>query len=281
MSPPRPDPDHVRAVSRRLRARADGMLAEAWFMPEAQTGLLDLGIGPAATMFGGRIGALGPIPGVAAAALLVPVRPASVAEAVDEAWAATTPDALLAARERAATGYVRSILGADVEGLGRAAELACRAADAGPVAGHPLAVAHRARGWTGDPLVDLWRACERIRERRHESHRNAWTAAGLDPCELCVLTDLWRGPLISSVSGSWSRAEQADALDALRARGLVAGTGITDEGRALRDAIEAATDAQEVEVVAALSDDADELLTLLAPWSTAVVEWAGRQLSGS
>jgi len=274
-----PTPEEVSAVSRRLRARADGLLAEAWFMPEAQTGLTELGIGPAATMFGGRIGALGPVPGVAAAALLVPVRPGSVAAAVDEAWAATTPEALLAVRERVATGYVAGILGPEPEGLDRAADLARRAADAGPIAGHPLASAHRARGWTADPLVDLWRACERIRERRHESHRNAWTAAGLDPCELCVITDLWRGPLISSVSGSWSADEQAAARDRLEARGLVAEDEITEAGRVLRDAIEAATDAQETAVVVTLGDDADELLARLAPWSTAVVEWAGRQFA--
>lgn len=250
-------------------------------MPEAQTGFTELGIGPAATMFGGRIGALGPIPGAAAAALLVPVRPESVAAAVDEAWAATTPEALLAARERACTGYLRTILGPAPDGLDRAAALAVRAADAGPVAGHPLASAHRARGWSGDPLVDLWRACERIRERRHESHRNAWTAAGLDPCELCVLTDRWRGPLISSVSGSWSPDEQAAALDRLRARDLVVGDDLSDAGRALREAVEDATDVQEAEVVAALGEDADELLGRLAPWSTAVVEWAGRQFAGS
>jgi hypothetical protein len=257
------------------------MLAEAWFMPEARTGFPELGIGPAATMFGGRIGALGPVPGVAAAALLVPVRPASVAEAVDEAWAATTPEALLAARERAATGYLREIIGDAPDGIDRAADLVRRAADAGPVSGHPLAAAHRARGWTGDAVVDVWRASERIRERRHESHRNAWTAAGLDPCELCVLTDRWRGPLISSVSGSWSAAEQEAARVALEERGLVAGDGITEAGRALRDAIEVATDVQETEVVAALGDDVDELLALLAPWSTAVVAWAGEQFAGS
>lgn len=276
-----PAPDAVRAVSRRLRARADGMLAEAWFMPEAQHGFVELGVGPAATMFGGRIGPLGPIPGSAAAALLVPVRPESVAVAVDEAWAATTPDLLLAARERACTGYLREVIGAAPEGIDRASELARRAADAGPVAGHPLAAAHRVRGWTGDPLVDVWRACERIRERRHESHRNAWTAAGLDPCELCVLTDLWRGPLISSVSGSWSADERAAAGERLRARGLVDGDAPTEAGRALREAIEDATDAQERDVVAALGADADELLERLAPWSTAVVEWAGRQFAGS
>jgi hypothetical protein len=280
----RPGPDEVRAVSRRLRARADGMLAEAWFMPEAQVGFTELGVGAAATMFGGRIGPLGAIPGAAAAALLVPVRPESVASAVDEAWSATTPDALLETRERACTGYVRAIIrsvdGPDTDGVDRAAELARRAADAGPVAGHPLAAAHRARGWTGDSIVDLWRACERIRERRHESHRNAWTAAGLDPCELCVVTDLWRGPLISSVSGSWSADEQAAARDRLGSRGLTADDGLTVAGHALREAIEEATDAQESDVVAALGADADELLARLAPWSTAVVEWAGRQLAG-
>jgi len=272
-----PAPERVAEVSRRLRARADGVVAELWFMPESQTGYPALGIsGPAGT-FGGRTGPLGPLPGAAAAALLVPLNPAFTAPAVDEAWAATTPTELLALRERTATGYLAEIIGPEPEGLPRAAELARRAADAGPVEGHPLAAAHGTRGWSDDPLVDVWRACERIRERRHESHRNAWTAAGLDGCEICVLTDLWRGPLISSVSSSWSTVDQDAARERLRARGLVAGEEITEVGRALRDEIETATDRQEYEVVAALGDDADELLALLTPWSTAAVAWASHQ----
>lgn len=276
-----PAPERVREVSRRLRARADGIVSVLWFMPEAHSGYPDLGVGGAAGTFGGRVGPLGPIPGAGAAALLVPLNPASVAPAVDAAWAVTTPGRLLARREHTAAGYLREILGAEPAGIARAAELARRAADAGPVAGHPLAAAHRTRGWTGDPLVDVWRACERIRERRHESHRNAWTAAGLDPCELCVLTDLWRGPLISSVSASWTAAEQDAAHDRLAARGLVADRQISDRGRAVREDIEDATDGQESEVVAALGDEADELLALLAPWSRAVVAWAGGQFAGS
>jgi hypothetical protein len=268
----------VSEVSRRLRARADGIVAELWFMPESQTGFPTLGIPGAAGTFGGRIGPLGAVPGAAAAALLVPMNPTFVAPAVDTAWAATTPAALLAERERIATGYLREIIGAEPDGIGRAAELSRRAADAGPAAGHPLAAAHRTRGWTDDPVVDVWRASERIRERRHESHRNAWTAAGLDPCELCVLTDLWRGPQISSVSSSWTAGEQADALRRLETRGWVQGNELTDDGRARRDEIELATDEQETEVVAALGDDADELLARLAPWSTAVVAWAAQQL---
>ena len=268
--------ERVSEVSRRLRARADGVVAELWFMPESQTGYPALGISGAAGTFGGRTGPLGTLPGAAAAALLVPLNPAFIAPAVDEAWAATTPDELLPLRERTATGYLAEIIGAEPDGIARAAELARMAADAGPVDGHPLAAAHRTRGWSGDPLVDVWRACERIRERRHESHRNAWTAAGLDACEICVLTDLWRGPLISSVSSSWASPQQDDARERLRARGLVAGDEITQAGRALRDEIELATDRQETDVVAALGDDANELLALLTPWSTATVAWAAQ-----
>ena len=274
-------PERVSEVSRRLRARADGVVAELWFMPESQTGYATLGITGTSGTFGGRIGPLGAVPGAAAAALLVPMNPGVVAPAVDAAWAHTTPDELLAERERIATGYFREIIGPEPEGIVRAAELARRAADAGPVAGHPLAAAHRTRGWTDDPVVDVWRAGERIRERRHESHRNAWTAAGLGPCDLCVLTDLWRGPLISSVSGSWTAEEQATSLAVLEAGGLAAGGALTEQGREVREGIEHATDLQETEVVAALGDDADELLTLLAPWSTAVVAWAGSQFGGA
>jgi len=269
--------ERVSEVSRRLRARADGVVAELWFMPESQHGYPELGIsGPAGT-FGGRTGPLGALPGAAAAALLVPLNPAFTSAAVDDAWASTTPDQLLALRERTATGYLADIIGAEPDGIARAAELARRAADAGPVEGHPLAAAHRTRGWTDDPLVDVWRASERIRERRHESHRNAWTSAGLDACEICVLTDLWRGPLISSVSSSWSPADQDDARDRLRVRGMVDGDEISQSGRALRDEIEHATDRQETAVVEALGEDADELLALLTPWSTAAVAWAGQQ----
>ena len=120
-------------------------------MPESQTGYPTLGISGTSGTFGGRIGSLGAVPGDAAAALLVPMNPRVVAPAVDAAWARTTPAELLAERERVATGVRREIIGPDPEGIGRAADLARRAADAGPVAGHPLASAHRTRGWTDDP----------------------------------------------------------------------------------------------------------------------------------
>ena len=56
-------PERVAEVSRRLRARADGVVAELWFMPESQTGYPALGISGAAGTFGGRIGVAGRAPG--------------------------------------------------------------------------------------------------------------------------------------------------------------------------------------------------------------------------
>ena len=76
--------------------------------------------------FGGRTGPLGALPGAAAAALLVPLNPEFNAAAVDEAWAATTPAELLTLRERTATGYLADIIGAEPDGIARAARTASR-----------------------------------------------------------------------------------------------------------------------------------------------------------
>jgi hypothetical protein len=49
----------------------------------------------------------------------------------------------------------------------------------------------------------------------------------------------------------------------------------TPAGEQLRAVIEEMTDGGETEVVAALGDDAEELLELLAPWTNAVLEAKG------
>ena len=124
--------------------------------------------------------------------------------------------------------------------------------------------------WPGTPLGDLWRACDMVREHRGDSHVNAWVSMGLRPVEINVLSELWRGVPLGSVTMmqmGWSRDDLAGALDALAARGLVDEQQLTDEGQRLREAIESATDAQERSMVEALGADADELLDLLDPWA--------------
>jgi hypothetical protein len=118
-----------------------------------------------------------------------------------------------------------------------------------------------------------------VRERRGDSHRNAWVAAGLSPVEIQLLTERWRtsdnpGSTTAEQLG-YPAEEIAAALDGFRTCGLVdVDGGLTDAGREHREEIERVTDAQEVAVVDALGDEVDELFDLMSPWARAVVDVA-------
>ena len=264
----------ISEVTRRLRARADGILAAAWFMPEASTGYEGIELGPAAASLASRAACLGPVSPEAAAALFAPINPIGVARAIDEAWSVSTPEALLDARLRYSVAHLERVLDPKPAELERAVELLVPAATAGTTEGHPVYAALRAVGFPGSPMGDLWRACDLVRERRGDSHRNAWVTAGFDPVEINVLTELWRGVPVGSVTTNqmgWSQADCDLAVDRLRAAHLVDDEGLTDTGRTVRDEIEVATDHQERAVVPTLGDHADELMELLAPWARTVV----------
>ncbi len=250
-------------VTRRLRSRCDAVLAAAWFMPPPEPGFSSLAA---------RAACMGAISGEAAAALFVPLEPSGVARAVDDGFAGSTPEALLAARRRGAVAYLEGVIGCEPDGLARAVELLRPAATAGTTAGHPVYAGLLGLGWTGSLLGDLWRASDLVRERRGDSHRNAWVATGIDAVELCVLTDLWRPRAIGSGTSTWPDDAVAAAKQRLVDRGLVVNDELTDTGRALRDDIELATDRQERAAVEALGDDVDELFALMAPWATAMIE---------
>jgi hypothetical protein len=274
--------DRVSEVSRRLRSRCDAILAAVWFMPEARTGFTDLGLSPGASGLGGRVACLGPVAGEVAAAVLAPMHPAPVVTAVEEAWRVTDPPALLQARLQAATAHLGRVIGEEPAGIERAVELLRPVATAGSTEGHALYAGLRALPWPSTPLGDLWRACDMVRERRGGSHLNAWTAAGLDPVELLLLTEGWRATPNPGSAGpaemGWPPADAAAGLERLRARGLMDDADrSTEAGRRLRDDVELATDRQERAPVEALGDDVDELFDLLAPWARAVVAGAGAQ----
>jgi hypothetical protein len=266
--------DRLAELTRRLRSRADGILAAAWFMTEASNGYPGIDLAPGAASIASRAACLGAIRGDAAAALLAPINPAGIVGALDAAWEVTTPTALLDARLDAATGHLAAVLGPEPTGIVRAIELLVPVALAGPTEGHPVYAGLRSLGLPGSPLGDLWRACDLVRERRGDSHRNAWVAAGFDPVEINVLTELWRGVPVGSVTTNqmgWSVDDCDAALARLTEGGLVAGSELTAQGRAVRDEIEAATDRQEALPAEVLGGDADELFALLGPWAREVV----------
>ncbi|MGH9049016.1 MAG: SCO6745 family protein [Acidimicrobiia bacterium] len=260
----------VSEVSRRLRSRCDAILGAVWFMPEAARGFPSLA---------GRVACLGRVRGEVAAALLAPLHPSSTIRAIDEAWRVHDPEALLAERLGAATRYLAAVIGEHPDGIERAVSVLKPAVEAGPVEGHPLFAGLRTLAWPCTPLGDLWRAADMVRERRGDSHRNAWVAAGLSALEIQVLTERWRtrtnpGSTTAERMG-WTGDDIASALDDLRGQGWIDAAGaLTAAGRAFRDEIELATDRQERPLVEALGDDVDELFDLLAPWARAVVSGA-------
>jgi hypothetical protein len=196
---------------------------------------------------------------------------------VDAAWPVADPEALLAARLQSATTFLAGLVGEEPEGVGRAVDLLRPVAEAASLAGHPVYAGLRSLDWPDSPLAQLWRACDMVREHRGDSHVNAFVAAGVSPVEVNLLSELWRGAGLFSITVGimrWPQAEADAALDRLRSRGWVDGEGdataLTPAGKEARDEIERATDRQERELVEALGDDVDELFALLEPWSRAV-----------
>jgi hypothetical protein len=289
------DPD-LRAAARRLRDRVEPLVGQVYFSPEAHAEYHALGFGPSSTTLAGvampdpvayvtsRGSLLGQVPGEVVAAAFAVFNPALIAPGVAHGWTLTDADTIYAARLRGAVCQLRRVLGDAPEGLDRAVALLRRAADPLPPAGKPLFAGLSAKPWPGDAWGDLFHAGDRLREFRGDAHTAAWTAAGIDAVEIGLLTELfWGLPSRTYIrSRAWSD-EQLDAAEArLRERGwLDDGGGFTDTGRAAREAIEAATDAQMAPAIDALGADRGELFALLEPWGAAVVAAGGYPAAAS
>ena len=61
------------------------------------------------------------------------------------------------------------------------------------VEGRPLYAGVLNQGLPGDPVGDLFRAGDRLREYRGDSHTGAWISAGFDATEIGLLTELFIG----------------------------------------------------------------------------------------
>jgi hypothetical protein len=155
-----------------------------------------------------------------------------------------------------------------------------RGLDAAHVPGKPVFAGLRSLGWPGTPLGDLWRACDLYREHRGDSHVVAWASIGLNGCEACILNDLRQGLSLGSYvrTRGWTRAEVDTAIASLQERGWIEGETLSAAGREAREAIETATDAQQLSIIQAIGEDLDELIALLTPWRDAII--AGRGFPG-
>ncbi len=263
---------------------------QVYFSPECHAGYAELGFSPSPGTLGGGVqlpdgpayftsrgSVMGQVPGQVVAAAFAVFNPDAVVPSVELGWTKVDAATICAARTRGAVGQLVRVLGAEPEGLHGTTRLLADAVAPLRPEGKPLFAGLLSLGLPGDPMGDLWRLADMLREYRGDAHTAAWTSAGLDATEVGLLTELYWGlPMRSYIrTRAWSDRQLDEAEARLEARGLVTEGGLTDDGRALRESIEVATDVQCEVMVHALGDRFDDLMEVLTPWGRALREAGG------
>ena len=218
-----------------------------YFAPEALSAFTEAGLrGYWRGYFAGRAAPLGGTRAAVVTASFFNFAPSFVARAVPGVWDLVTPQEAIAVREAGATAALRRLLGGREAEAAKAADLLWRAAEDLDFAGRALSAANAELPVSGEPLTRRWQATTLLREHRGDGHFAALAAADIDGCEAVVLrcakgTDISRD-LMQPVRG-WTDEQWDAAAARLAERGLTGeGGAVTAAGRAVHDAVEAATD---------------------------------------
>jgi hypothetical protein len=220
-----------------------------YFAPETQEQLVAAGLDNSRMCyFAGRSAALGRVGAGVVAAAFYNFSPSLVARHIPRAWTLADPEAVTAARLRAADAVLRRLLGAAVESaeMAEAAALALRATEACTGGARVLYAAHADLPTPEEPHLAFWHAVTLLREYRGDGHLAVLLSAELDGLEALVThTATGKGfvPDFARASRGWSEQEWDAATVRLRERGVLDEAGdLTQEGVDLRRHIEAETD---------------------------------------
>jgi hypothetical protein len=282
------------ARSRQLGSVLEPVIGQVYFSPECHANYAALGFDPSANQAGGvalpdgpayftsRGSVMGQVPGEVVAAAFAVFNPEVVVPCVQLGWSRTDAATICAARDDGAIAQLRRILGDQPTGLDRVNELLTRAVATLRPEGRPLFAGLRSQPLPDTALGAMWRRGDMLREYRGDSHTAAWISAGFDATEIGLLSELYWGLPMRSYSRTraWTDAQFDAAHARLAARGLVDDTGFTAAGRAAREAVEVATDAQMRGALEAIGDDFTELVALMEPWGAAVRAGLGYLSSG-
>lgn len=265
-------------IARRAHKVIEPLHQFVYFVPEAGQRYEALGIsGAMRGYFASRSAPLGLVPVEVVTSTFYNFAPARVAKAIPSVWESTTPQLVIDARFAAADAAMQRLLPDDIgsDAMAEAAKLARTAAENAGIEGRPLYAGHARLAWPEPPHLQLWHAATLLREHRGDGHIAALVLAGLDGLD-AALTYVAQGgsmgnDLMRSTRG-YTEEEWAAGKDALRRRGLFDDEdNLTDAGRALRQTIEAQTDAAARAPYDALGDDATQrLIELLTPWAKSV-----------
>jgi hypothetical protein len=258
--------------ARRLRDACEPVAMHAVWSRATNERLAQLGLDFLTSYVGGRGASLGDPAGAVVAAAFAWFEPGLVGGLWEAARAAVPPNQLGRARDESTVASLQEVLAG--EDPAEVASLLADAAQAADGMGRPLFSGRRADGRPSDPVHRLWWACGLVREHRGDSHVAAVAAAGLNPVEANIVTELWVGmPLLSyTATRGWSPEAMQRAVESLELCGWLRDGGLTDAGLAARLEIEQHTDAQEQAIVAALGDRFDEVCERLNHWGQLCIE---------
>jgi hypothetical protein len=262
--------------ARRLRDALEPIAMHDVWSASVNAAMAEYGLDFFPAYVAGRGAPLGEVPGAVVAATFGVFEPAVIGGMWEQGCAALKPKDMVALRDRVTGESLRATIGsaASEDAAVAVAEVLERALDAVDGTGRVLFSALRAQPRLADPYARLWRATDAVREHRGDSHLAASVAAGLDPVRMGILSEVWVGYPVSEYSGTraWPEDAQAKAVARLEADGLIADGKITPEGAAFRDAIEAATDTGQDDLIAAVGDDLASVVEQTNAWSQLCVE---------
>jgi hypothetical protein len=257
--------------ARQLRDALEPLAMHAVWAQEVYQALSAHGLDFMSAYVCGRGSSLGDVPSsvVAAAFAVFPL------EAIDQLWtdglSKLERTELIALRDRGVGASLRRVLGdvtteAEVLEVAETLELASAAADG---AGRPLFSALRTAPILDDPYARLWRAADVVREHRGDGHVATCVGAGLDGCEMNILTELWLGYPLGEYSHTrgWSQEATASAIASLTVSGLIADWQLTKDGWRFRTQLEDRTDESQRTLIRALGHQLTPVLEKVSAWS--------------
>ena len=273
----RPTPGHVTpppvpdTPARRLRDALEPIATHAWWCRPTNEAMEAKGLLFFPAYVWGRAAALGEPPAELVQCTFAVFEPDFLAGVYAEGRAACSRDEILALREVPTVTSLGSLVHDDE--VTQVAVVLRKAVEEADGTGRPLFCGLRSLPWPEAPVGQLWRAAEMVREHRGDSHIAVCVAAGLDPVEMTVLTELWLGmPLGSYLLTRGFVGDPLEvALATLEERGWIADRQLTAAGRKERDRIEQQTDALQSSIVVSLGDELNGVIEAANRWSDAVI----------
>lgn len=235
-------------VAGRAHRATDPLHSLIYFVPEAEQEYIAIGLRPGRMgYFASRSAPMGPVSAGVTAATFYNFNPEIVARVIPRAWTLASPEDIIEARFRVADLALRRLLGSAIDApeVAEAVQLAREATEVMAPEARPLFAAHAGLAWPEQPHLALWHAASLLREYRGDGHLIALQMAGLSGIESIVTHTatgygFLEGP--AKLLRGWSDEQWSAAVDGLRARGLMDADGLTAEGVALRERVEADTD---------------------------------------